>query len=112
MAASDEELINKAFLIGMKLMKSGLDQELVYVRLEKQGIPEEIARKVSAELFHIEHKKVVSESKSANRHKAKISIISAIVLSIISLIILPTGYYFVPVGLFVSGIIYAAFASN
>ena len=36
----DEGLKNKAYLEGMRLKKSGMDDEVLYARLEKQGIPD------------------------------------------------------------------------
>ncbi len=43
----DETLKRKAYLEGLKLKNSGLDQEIIYARLEKQGIPEELAKEVA-----------------------------------------------------------------
>jgi len=42
----DETLKRKAYLDGMNLKNSGLDDETIYARLEKSGIPEELAKEV------------------------------------------------------------------
>lgn len=42
----DEELRRKAYLEGMKLKKAGLDKEVIYAWLEKQGIPDDLIKTV------------------------------------------------------------------
>ncbi len=54
---STEELKKKAYVEGLKLSKSGADREMIYARLEKQGIPEEIIQQVIKNLF-IQQKKI------------------------------------------------------
>jgi len=46
----DEGLKNKAYLEGSRLKNAGYDDEVIFARLEKQGIPEELIKKVIANL--------------------------------------------------------------
>jgi hypothetical protein len=49
--STSEEEKRRAYLEGIKLMKSGLDKEVIYARLEKQGIKEDIIQDVIKNLF-------------------------------------------------------------
>ena len=42
----DEDVKRKAYLEGQKLKKAGFDDEVIYARLEKQGIPVELIASV------------------------------------------------------------------
>lgn len=41
-----EEIKKKAYLMALRLKNSGLDAETIYARLEKEGIPDDMAREV------------------------------------------------------------------
>lgn len=42
---------NRAYLAGLKLKNSGLSEEIIYARLEKQGFSEELSRQVARDVF-------------------------------------------------------------
>ncbi len=41
----------KAYLAGLKLKNSGLSEEVIYARIEKQGFSEELARRVARDVM-------------------------------------------------------------
>lgn len=47
----EEGLKNRAYLEGLRLKNQGLEKEIIYARLEKQGIPEELAHEVANNIF-------------------------------------------------------------
>jgi len=57
----DEELKRKAYLEGMKLKKAGLDNEVIYARLEKQGIPDELIKNVLQNMSIQRKREVIEE---------------------------------------------------
>jgi coproporphyrinogen III oxidase-like Fe-S oxidoreductase len=57
-----EELKKKAYLMGLRLKNSGLDAETIYARLEKQGIPEELARQVAKDTLIERKREVIKET--------------------------------------------------
>jgi hypothetical protein len=58
----DEGLKNKAYLEGSRLKAAGYDNEVILARLEKQGVPDELARQVVKNLS-IQQKHDVTEKK-------------------------------------------------
>jgi hypothetical protein len=108
-AIQSEELERKAFLLGLKFKQSGLDQEMIYVRLEKDGIPEDLALKVVRELAKGELKK---ERDTANEkvNVALVIIAVALLLAITSALLIP-GKIVLPIGIIGGGII-SALISN
>jgi hypothetical protein len=44
----DEELKRKAYLQASRLKNEGLDNEIIYARLEKQGVPIDLINQVLA----------------------------------------------------------------
>ena len=101
---TEEGQLRRAYSIAFKLKNSNLDSEIIYARLEKQGISEEIAKKVIADLS--------TERRISNNIKTKefdnialVKISIAVVIFIIMLLFLP-GFSIVPIGLLLSGILY------
>lgn len=101
----DETTIRKAYLEAMKLQRSGLDNETIYARLEKQGIPEQLILRVLGNL-RIEQRKKVSKAVNFNYKVAAFKVGAGIVAAVISGIIMP-GNVFIPLGLILGGIVLA-----
>jgi len=106
----DETLRRKAYLEGLKLKNSGLDEEIIYARLEKQGIPPELAKEVAKNVL-MERKKIQQKEHQTNYNIALIKIGLGIAAAILSAILLP-GVVILPVGLILGGIIYAIVTNN
>lgn len=99
----DESLKRKAYLDGINLKKSGLDNETIYARLEKSGIPPELAEEVVMNIFLQENKSV----KSSSRESSNISVIMVVVGFVVAII---SGLFFpealiLPSGLIIWGIV-------
>jgi hypothetical protein len=47
----DEAIKRDAYLKGLQLKNTGLDEEIILIRLEKQGIPYDLAKEVAANVF-------------------------------------------------------------
>lgn len=108
----DEELKRKAYLEGMKLKKAGFDDEVIYARLEKQGIPGDISRNVIKNLNIQKQADKIEEKKSSNNTALYSSLLKVglgVLLAIVSAIIFP-GYIILPIGLIAGGIFYAIIA--
>lgn len=101
----DESLVRKAYSEAMKLRRSGLDDEIIYARHEKQGIPEELILRVLTNI-NIERRKKVTNELNFNYKFAALKIGAGIVGAIISGLLLP-GNTVIPIGLILGGIILA-----
>jgi len=55
----DESLKKKAYLEGTKLKNAGYDSEVILARLDKQGIPKDLAKQVVMNLYIQQQKEVV-----------------------------------------------------
>ena len=55
-----ESIKKEAYSKAMKFKNTGLDAEVIYARLEKQGVPEDIAREVAKNI--VMHKQEVKNS--------------------------------------------------
>jgi len=109
----DETLKRKAYLEGTKLKNAGYDNEVIYARLEKQGIPEDLVRQVIQNLSIQQKKEVmekVVEKKAVSYNVALVKIGIGVSLAIASYIIIPE-HAIIPIGLIFGGI-FAAFASK
>ncbi|MGB5462072.1 MAG: hypothetical protein WBM92_01780 [Aureibaculum sp.] len=92
---------SKAYHEGLKYKKSGLEEEVIYAKLEKQGIPIDLAKEVAMNVI-IERDKDNKEDLSDYK---KIGIVMIVIWILASLI----AYYFTEsifaaVGLLVVGI--------
>jgi hypothetical protein len=101
---SEENLKNRAYMLGLKLKNSGLEEEVIYARLEKQGIPESLAKEVASEIMN-EKIKLIKEQEKPFENVALIKIGGGILLAVISSIVLP-GQIILPIGLVLGGIAY------
>src|SRR5436190_1643560 len=106
----DEELKKKAYLEGMKLKKAGMDNEVIYARLEKQGIPNDLISDVIKNL-NVQQKAEKVESQQPLYYSGLLKIGLGILLAIISAFVFP-GKIILPIGFIVSGIIYAVIAKK
>ncbi|WP_422004360.1 hypothetical protein [Roseivirga pacifica] len=101
----DETTKRKAYSEAMKLQRSGLDNETIFARLEKQGIPEQLILRVLGNMNLKQTKKVTKEI-NFNYKLAALKIGAGIVAAIISGIIIP-GNVVIPTGLILGGLILA-----
>lgn len=101
----DAELKNKAYLAGLKLKNQGLSEEVIYVRLEKQGFPEDLARKVAKDVFNQVEKE--SMQNTVNYGLAIVAI--GCLIAFFSALIF-TDYVILPIGLIIGGVVSAFLA--
>jgi VIT1/CCC1 family predicted Fe2+/Mn2+ transporter len=101
----DEELKRKAYLEGMKLKKAGMDNEIIYARLEKQGFPDELIKTVLQNMSIQQRREIVEEQKPFY-YSGLIKAGLGVLLAIISYLIFP-NIVIIPVGLIITGIIFA-----
>ena len=47
----DEQIRRDAYRKGLALKNTGLDEEIICIRLEKQGVPYELAKEVAKNVF-------------------------------------------------------------
>jgi hypothetical protein len=101
----NENLKRKAYMLGLKLKNSGLDEEIIYARLEKQGIPIDLAKIVASDIMKEQKKEVIKDTK-ASYNVSLVLIGIGVLVAIISSFILP-GKIIIPVGIIIGGIISA-----
>jgi hypothetical protein len=106
----DEGLKNKAYLEGMRLKKSGMDDEVIYARLEKLGIPNDLIKNVIQNL-NVQQKEQQVKDQLPLYYSGLIKIGIGVLLAIISATIFP-GIIILPIGFVISGIIYSLIAKR
>lgn len=89
----------KAYLAGLKLKNSGLSEDVIYARLEKQGFSEELSRRVARDIIKENEKEQLSE----NLNYGAILGIIGILGTIISYFIFDDRIYIFP-GLIIAGV--------
>lgn len=101
----DEELKRKAYLQASRLKNEGLDNEVIYARLEKQGVPADLIEQV---LKNLTVQKVVDVNNAQKPffNLALLKIGIGVLLAIVSMVVLP-GQIILPIGLIAGGIITA-----
>lgn len=106
----DESLKKRAYLEGMRLKKSGMDDEVIRARLEKEGIPDDLIKRV---LLNLNAQQKVERVKEYQPHyySGLLKVGIGVALAIISAIVLP-GQIILPIGFIASGIIYALIAQR
>jgi hypothetical protein len=105
---NSEELRKKALLMAARLKSSGLDSESVYARLEKDGIPEDMARKITSDVFvQTQRAQRVREAK-ADYEVALIRVGIGLVGGLLLYLIMPNPI--LPIGIVAGGIISALWA--
>lgn len=101
---NQDELKKKAYLIGLRLKSSGLDGEVIYARLEKQGIPEEMAKDVVRDIL-IERKRDVVKEATPIYNFALVRIGIGVAVALISY--LATDNVLLPIGIILAGVVTA-----
>ncbi|HMJ67381.1 MAG TPA: hypothetical protein VK508_00720 [Cyclobacteriaceae bacterium] len=96
------ELKKKAYLIGLRLKKSGMDGETIYARLEKQGIPEEMAKDVVRDIL-IEGKRDVVKEATPIYDFALARIAIGITVALVSYLV--TDNVLLPIGIILGGVV-------
>ena len=99
-----DAITNRAYLAGLKLKHSGLTEEVIYARLEKQGFGEELSRKVAKEVVDDLQKDTSKNNLSYGLVIAGIGILGAI----LSAFVLPESFV-LPLGLILVGLLTALF---
>ena len=100
MENNNDYLKNKAYKEALKFEKSEFEEEVIYAKLEKQGIPIDIAKEVAMNVIIERNNK---KENSSDYKKMGFVIISVwIVISIIAFFI--TGKVFDAVGLLIVGV--------
>jgi hypothetical protein len=107
---TEESKTRKAYQEGLKLQKSGLNEEVIYARLEKQGFSVSLAREVASNVI-LEKKKDQLKDESSNLYIALSKIGLGLVMAFISTFIVPDAI-FIPIGLIVGGIAYAVLTNE
>ena len=106
----DESLKREVYSKAMKLRDARMNRELIYVRLEKQGYPEDLIKEVLINMG-LQQRKEMEQAKELDYKIAGLKIGLAIVVT------LGVGYFFpgtiiLPIGLLISGIILAVTTST
>jgi hypothetical protein len=101
------ELKKKAILMGLRLKNSGLDGDTIYALLEKQGIPEDMAREVARDVL-VERKRDTVKQNKPIYNSALISIGIGILAALIYYLV--TGYVVFPTAIVAVGIVIALLA--
>lgn len=102
----DETTMRMAYSQAMKLKRSGLDDEMIYGRLEKQGIPEELIADVIKNINSEQRRSSVRQTRKTNYNVALIKVGVGVLAAVVSAFLFP-GYVIVPVGLIFSGVLLA-----
>ena len=106
----DEGSKKRAYLEGMRLKKAGHDNEVIYARLEKQGIPDELITEVLKNLA-VQQKIDVIKEQTPFYNIALTRIGIGVFFAIISYFLIP-GKVYIPIGLIFSGIVAAYLAKT
>jgi hypothetical protein len=104
------ELKKKAYLMALRLRSSGLDAETVYARLEKQGIPEELARQVAYDTI-VEIKRGEEIEQAVTDYNGALARIGIAAAAAIVYNLIFQGIY-IPIGIIAGGIVSALFAKK
>jgi hypothetical protein len=104
-----EELKKKAYSIGLRLKNSGLDGETIYARLEKQGIPEDMAKEVVQDIL-IERKRDVIKQTEPVYNFALIRIGIGLVIALVSYLL--TDNVVLPIAIIAGGVVSALLAKK
>jgi hypothetical protein len=107
---TESELKKKAYSIGLRLKNSRLDADTILARLDKEGIPEEMAHEVVRDIF-IELQRKIVEQTTPVYNFALIRIGIGLVVALVSYLILPDNYI-VPSAIIIGGIVSALLAKK
>lgn len=99
---NQEELKKKAYLIALRLKNTGSDHETIYARLEKQGIPENIAKEVVRDIM-IERKRNIVKEATPVHNFGLVQI--GIGLGVALITYLLTDNVLLPIGVILGGVV-------
>ena len=111
---TESEVKKKAYLMALRLKNSGLDEETIYARLEKQGVPEELARQVARDTQIQRNRDVktgIVEDAKYRYNFAFVRIGIGVALALVSYLIFPDNVI-LPVGAIGGGILSALLAKK
>jgi hypothetical protein len=100
-----EEYKKMVYLAGLRLKNSGLDEETIYARLEKKGVPEDLARQVARDV-RIERKREHVKELETGYNFALIRVGIGLLAAVVSAFVFP-GNIIIPIGLIIGGVISA-----
>jgi len=103
------ELKKKAYSIALRLKNSGLDGETIYARLEKQGIPEDMAIEVVQDIL-IERKRDVIKQTEPVYNFALIRIGIGLAIALVTYLL--TDNAILPVAIIAGGVVTALMAKK
>lgn len=104
-----DEVRKKAYLIGLRLKNSGLDSETIYARLEKQGIPDDLAKEVVNDVLIERNRETIKEAEPVYNF-ALVRIGIGVVVALISYLV--TGNMILPVAIIAGGVVTALLAKK
>lgn len=105
-----ESIKRKAYALGLSLKNTELDREVIYAKLEKQGIPEEIIIKVIDDVI-LQRKKDESGDSKSFYQMALIKTGIGVGIALISTILFPDEII-LPIGFILGGITSALIAKK
>ena len=111
---TESEVKKKAYLMALRLKNSGLDEETIYARLEKQGVPEELARQVARDTQIQRNRDIKKDVVEDAKYRYKFAFVRigiGVVVALISYLIFPDNVI-IPVGAIGGGILSALLAKN
>lgn len=107
---TEEGLKRRAYSMGLNLKHSGLDGDVIYARLEKKGIPKELAIQVARDVM-IERRRSEAEDEKPYYYLAIAKIGIGVLAAMTSVFVFP-GTMILPIGLVVGGVVYAIASKN
>lgn len=100
-----EELERRAYTMAWKFKNSNMEEEVIYAKLEKQGIPKELALEAAHNIVLERKKDLIKEEKPFFK-VALLKIGLGMFVALIYAIVFP-GSYILPIGFLVGGAILA-----
>ncbi len=105
-----EELERRAYSMAWKLKNSNFEEEVIYAKLEKQGIPKDLALEAARNIVLERQKDLVKDEKPFfNIALLKIGL--GMLVALIYALVFP-GSYILPMGFLVGGVILALASWN
>ena len=105
-----EGLERRAYSMAWKLKNTSLEEEAIYVKLEKQGIPKELALEAAHNIM-LERNKDRNKEERPFLYVALLRIGLGMLVALIYAVVFP-GSYILPIGFLVGGIILALASWN
>ncbi len=105
-----KELERRAYSMAWKLKNSNLEEEVIYAKLEKQGIPKDLALEAAKNIVLERQKNLIKEQKPFF-NVALLKIGLGMLVALIYALVFP-GSYILPIGFLVGGVILALASWN